>query len=230
MKILLVEDESEIRKLMKFNLELDGHLVDEAIDGREAMQNSTEYSYDVIVLDLMLPLLMGLKFVKKIRDVDQHTKIIIVSARDGVQDRILGLKLCRWLSDKTLWFKEFFTRVNNLGKRLGEKPIKLREFEFGANTTNWPIFCYYGQRTNKPTPREAELLKCFIENKNKVITRKQILQDVWGYDVYPSTRTIDNFILSFRKYFEQNAKDSFTLHHPWCRLQIHSLKILIKLF
>lgn len=214
MKILLVEDESEIRKLMKFNLELDGHQVDEAIDGREAMQKFTEYSYDVIVLDLMLPFIDGLEICKKIRDVDQHTKIIIVSARDGVQDRILGLKLGAddYLT-KPFDLEEFLLRVNNLGKRLGDKPTELREFEFGTNTIQFDqYFAITANGQINLTPREAELLKCFIENKNKVITRKQILQDVWGYDVYPSTRTIDNFILSFRKYFEQNAKEPVYFH------------------
>ena len=214
MKILLVEDESEIRKLMKFNLELDGHEVHEAEDGRRAMEQFTNQAFDVIVLDLMLPFIDGLEICKKIREVDQQTKIIIVSARDGVQDRILGLKLGAddYLT-KPFDLEEFLLRVNNLGKRHTSIPVGLTSFSFGDNTIQFDQFYAISQQGKiNLTPREVDLLRCFVENKNKVITRKHILQDVWGYDVYPSTRTIDNFILAFRKYFEPNAREPIYFH------------------
>lgn len=214
MKVLLVEDESEIRALMKFNLEVDGHEVYEAPDGQKAMDWFESTTFDIIVLDLMLPFIDGLEICRRIRTVDQHTKIIIVSARDGVQDRILGLKLGAddYLS-KPFHLEEFLLRVNNLTKRNYTEPEGLKVFTFGENTVYFDEFrAQSGSREINLTPKEVALLKCLIQHKNKVIARKQILQDVWGYDIYPSTRTIDNFILSFRKYFEPNAKEPVYFH------------------
>ncbi|HMS99866.1 MAG TPA: response regulator transcription factor [Saprospiraceae bacterium] len=214
MRVLLVEDESEIRALMKFNLELEGHEVFEAPDGQKALDWFQSTSFDIIVLDLMLPFVDGLEICRRVREVDQHTKIIIVSARDGVQDRILGLKLGAddYLS-KPFHLEEFLLRVNNLTKRRHTDPSELKAFSFGDNTIYFDEFkARSGTREINLTPKEVALLKCLVEHKNKVIARKQILQDVWGYDVYPSTRTIDNFILSFRKYFEPNAKEPVYFH------------------
>lgn len=199
---------------MKFNLELDGHRLDEAPDGRVALQKFKDNTYDLVVLDLMLPYVDGFEICKKIREKDSHTKIIIVSARDSVQDRIMGLKLGAddYLS-KPFNLEEFLLRVNNLGKRWKEADLEIPEFTFGTNKI---IFHQFIAQTEigqfNLTPKEVALLKCFVQNKNKVITRKQILQEVWGYDVYPSTRTIDNFILTFRKYFEPNTKEPVYFH------------------
>ncbi|MBK8700167.1 MAG: response regulator transcription factor [Saprospiraceae bacterium] len=215
MRILVVEDEEQIRKLMKFNLELEGYQVDEAIDGKQAMEMIGEGGYELIVLDLMLPYIDGLEICKQIRSTDSQTRIIIVSARDSVQDRVLGLKLGAddYLS-KPFDLEEFLLRVNNLTRRqLSQEEPLMDAYNFGQNHI---LFSDYSASTANGiihlTPKEMLLLRMFAENSGQVITRKQILQKVWGYDVYPSTRTIDNFVLAFRKYFEPNPRDPVYFH------------------
>jgi two-component system, OmpR family, alkaline phosphatase synthesis response regulator PhoP len=214
MKVLLIEDEDNIRKLMKLNLELESYTVVEAADGEKAMERFNTESFDLIVLDLMLPNVNGLDICQKIRFLDKKVKIIIVSAKDHVQDRIMGLKLGAddYLT-KPFDLEEFLLRVKNLAKRDFANESALDIFTFGVNTI---YFSEYKAITKNGefslTPKEVLFLKMLIERSNSVVTRNQILQTVWGYDVYPSTRTIDNFILAFRKYFESNTKDPVHFH------------------
>jgi two-component system, OmpR family, alkaline phosphatase synthesis response regulator PhoP len=215
MRILLVEDETQIRKLMKLNLEIEGYEVVEAADGLIALECIDKQYFDLVVLDLMLPHIDGLQICETIRFKNRLIKIIIVSAKDSVQDRIKGLKLGAddYIS-KPFDLEEFLLRVNNLKKRtLTDDEVAIDVFNFGENT----IFFndYYATTAEGRvdlTPKETLLLKMFIEKPNTVINRNQILQYVWGYDVYPSTRTIDNFILSFRKYFEPSQKEPKYFH------------------
>jgi two-component system, OmpR family, alkaline phosphatase synthesis response regulator PhoP len=215
MRILLIEDETQIRKLMKLNLEMEGYEVVEALEGVQALELFDHQHFDIVVLDLMLPNIDGLQICETIRMKDKLIKIIIVSAKDAVQDRIKGLKLGAddYLT-KPFDLEEFLLRVKNLEKRsLPEEKILFDVFSFGVNTINFND--YYASTPEGRidlTPKEALLLKMFVEKPNTVINRNQILQYVWGYDVYPSTRTIDNFILSFRKYFEKNQKEPIYFH------------------
>jgi two-component system alkaline phosphatase synthesis response regulator PhoP len=215
MRILLVEDETQIRKLMKLNLELEGYEVVEAVEGVQALELIDHQHFDLIVLDLMLPNIDGLQICETVRMKDKLIKIIIVSAKDAVQDRVRGLKLGAddYLT-KPFDLEEFLLRVKNLEKRtLPEEKLLVDIFSFGENTL---FFNDYYATTKEGridlTPKETLLLKMFVEKPNIVINRNQILQYVWGYDVYPSTRTIDNFILSFRKYFEKNQKEPTYFH------------------
>jgi two-component system, OmpR family, alkaline phosphatase synthesis response regulator PhoP len=215
MRILLVEDEDQIRKLMKLNLEFEGHEVVEVADGGAVLDLIKNQHFDLIVLDLMLPNINGLEICENVRLKDKAIKIIIVSAKDSVQDRVMGLKLGAddYLS-KPFDLEEFLLRVNNLKKRhMPESEVEINSFKFGNNELHFKD--YKAETPNgiiELTPKETLLLKMFVEKQNTVINRNQILQYVWGYDVYPSTRTIDNFILSFRKYFEPNQKEPIYFH------------------
>jgi two-component system, OmpR family, alkaline phosphatase synthesis response regulator PhoP len=215
MRILLVEDEPQIRKLMKLNLEMEGYEVVEAVDGLLALEYIDNQYFDLVVLDLMLPHIDGLQICETIRFKNKLIKIIIVSARDSVQDRIKGLKLGAddYLT-KPFELEEFLLRVNNLKKRsLPDSVAIIDVFTFGKNTIYFNDYYAITEEGRVDlTPKEVLLLKMFVEKPNTVINRNQILQYVWGYDVYPSTRTIDNFILSFRKYFESNQKEPVYFH------------------
>ena len=215
MRILIVEDEEQIRKLMKLNLEMEGHETFIAADGKQAIEAIDNMYFDLIVLDIMLPYVNGLEICEYVRLKDKDVKIIIVSAKDSVQDRILGLKLGAddYLS-KPFDLEEFLLRVKNLGKRNSiNNNTELTVFSFGTNTI---YFSDYKAITENGeialTPKETLLLKMLIEKRNTVVERNQILHNVWGYDVYPSTRSVDNFILSFRKYFEKNQKEPMYFH------------------
>lgn len=207
MRILLVEDEENIREVVKFNLELEEYEVVTAADGRKAIKYFGEQHFDLIILDVMLPEIDGFQVCEQIRLTNLEIPIIMLTARDTPADRIAGLK--RGADDyltKPFVLEELLLRVGNLIKRSQRHSnLATDEVEFGGNKVNFATFEAEGR--NGPfvlTKKEAMLLKLLIDRKNEVVSRQQILQYVWGYDVYPSTRTIDNFILSFRKYFEQD--------------------------
>ncbi|NRB65161.1 MAG: response regulator transcription factor [Saprospiraceae bacterium] len=208
-RILLVEDEENIRDVVKFNLELEEYEVVAAVSGKEAMKYFKEQHFDLIILDVMLPEVDGFQICEQIRLTNMDVPIIFLTAKDASQDRILGLKKGGddYLT-KPFVLEELLLRVNNLIKRTSKAPENSPElYSFGDNSVNFITYEAQGNtREFTLTKKEAMLLKLLVDRRNEVVSRQQILQSVWGYDVYPSTRTIDNFILSFRKYFEKDPK------------------------
>lgn len=210
-RILLVEDEHDIADLVKLNLENEGYKVSHARDGVEALQRIKEESFDLIIMDVMLPHVDGLTATENIRLNNTEVPILFLSARNTTQDRIAGLKKGGddYLT-KPFNLEELLLRVQKLIGRAApknENPFNLVEFRFGDNYVNFESFEAQGTNGNfMLTKKESMLLKLLIENKGQVVSREKILQTVWGYNVYPSTRTIDNFILAFRKYFEKDVK------------------------
>jgi two-component system, OmpR family, alkaline phosphatase synthesis response regulator PhoP len=205
MRILLVEDEENIRDVVKLNLEIEGYEVVEADNGRDAVTFFNEQHFDLIVLDVMLPELNGFDVCEQIRLNNTSVPIIFLTAKDSAQDRVAGLK--KGADDylpKPFTLEELLLRIQNLLKRSSKVMADEAEtYAFGSNKVNFATFEAINEGGNFTlTKKEAMLLKLLIERKNEVVSRNQILQFVWGYDVFPSTRTIDNFILSFRKYFE----------------------------
>ncbi len=212
-RILLAEDEENIRELVKMNLELEGYEVVTANNGKKAVQHFHEQHFDLIVLDVMMPEIDGFQVAEQIRLNNLDVPIIMLTAKDSPQDRITGLK--RGADDyltKPFQLEELLLRIQKLIQRTSKAPENSPETaEFNGNHVN---FITYEAMTKQGdiilTKKEAMLLKLLIDRKNEVVSRQQILQSVWGYDVYPSTRTIDNFILSFRKYFEDNPSEPKT--------------------
>lgn len=208
-RVLLVEDEENIRDLVKLNLELEDYEVVATGDGKKALKFTREQHFDLMILDIMLPEVDGYQICEQVRIRNSEVPIIFVTAKDTANDRITGLK--RGADDyltKPFVLEELLLRVNNLIRRTSKAPENTPEiYEFGGNKVNFATYEAEGNPgTFNLTKKEALLLKLLIERKNEVVSRQQILQSVWGYDVYPSTRTIDNFILSFRKYFERDPK------------------------
>jgi len=215
MRILLVEDEEQIRKLIKMNLELEGYEVVSVDNGRKAIDIIEGQHFDLMILDVMLPEVDGFQICQKVRLNNTKVGIIILSAKDTSQDRITGLKYGAddYLT-KPFNLEELLLRVSNLLKRSSEDSInELEYYEFGDNKVNFITYEAQGHQGNfRMTQKEVLLLKMLIERKNEVVSRKEILQNVWGYDVFPSTRTIDNFILNFRKYFELDPRNPSYFH------------------
>jgi two-component system, OmpR family, alkaline phosphatase synthesis response regulator PhoP len=208
MRILLVEDEESIRNLVKLNLELEGYEVSTANDGKKALQKFQEEHFDMLILDVMLPEVDGFSIAEKVRLTHLDIPIMMLTAKDGQQDRITGLR--RGADDyltKPFNLEELLLRVQKLLQRAVKTPENTPEhYTFGDNNINFVTFEVSNETngTFSLTKKEAMLLKLLVDRKNEVVSRQQILQSVWGYDVFPSTRTIDNFILSFRKYFEKD--------------------------
>lgn len=208
-RILLVEDEENIREAVKLNLELEDYEVVAVDNGKEVPDTFKGQHFDLVILDVMLPEVDGFQLCEQIRLHDVEVPIMFLTAKDTAADRIQGLK--RGADDyltKPFNLEELLLRVKILLRRSNQgKSTSLTQFSFGGNQVNFQTYEAVGQQgAFRLTKKEAMLLKLLIERKNEVVSRQQILQAVWGYDVYPSTRTIDNFILSFRKYFEENPK------------------------
>lgn len=216
MRILLVEDEDNIREGIRINLELEGYEVVATGNGKKALEFIHGQHFDLLLLDVMLPDVDGFTITEQVRLSNTEVPIIILTAKDIAHDRIAGLK--KGADDyitKPFNLEELLLRIGNLLRRSQRVKGEVMElYEFGNNKVNFNTFeaiTFRGDNITL-TKKEAMLLKLLVERKNEVVSRNQILQAVWGYDVFPSTRTIDNFILAFRKYFEQDAKDPVFFH------------------
>ncbi len=216
--ILLVEDEEHLHETIKMNLEIEGYSVTSAYTGTEAMKCINEEYFHLIVLDLMLPGMDGISIVEAVRLKHLETPILIVSAKGAGSDRVLGLK--KGADDymtKPFNLEEFLLRVDKLvskNKKLQDKETVGDHYEFGGNKIDFKAqtAVTFSGGYVELSKKESMLLKLLVENENQVVAREKILQMVWGYNVYPTTRTIDNFILSFRKYFEKDSKDPKHFH------------------
>ncbi len=216
--ILLVEDEENLQEALKLNLELEGYEVTSSYDGAEALKQVQQEHFDLIILDVMLPEVDGITVCETIRLTDTETPILILSAKNSSADRVLGLK--KGADDyltKPFNLEELLLRVNKLIKKSEQMAMKQSLpdiYTFGKNKIDFKALQAENKKKETFTlsKKEAMLLKLLIENKNEVVTREKILQSVWGYNVYPTTRTIDNFILSFRKYFEEDSRNPRHFH------------------
>lgn len=216
--ILLVEDEENLHEALKLNLELEGYEVTSAFDGAAALKAVSNEYFDLIILDVMLPEMDGITVTETIRLSNNDVPVLILSARNSSADRVLGLK--KGADDyltKPFNLEELLLRVYKLinkNKKLQDKTTLGDHYEFGNNQVDFKAqeaTSFSGEKIQL-SKKETMLLKLLIENKNEVVPREKILQSVWGYNVYPTTRTIDNFILNFRKYFEEDSRNPRYFH------------------
>ncbi len=205
-RILLVEDEQSLAETVKLNLELEGYHVTLAEDGRAALKAVKQARFNLVILDVMLPEIDGFSVCESIRLVNSELPVLFLTAKNSAADRIHGLKIGAddYLS-KPFNLEELLLRVNNLVRRSTRKDGEpLSEYSFDGYRINFSRHEAEvpGKGTINLTKKEAALLRLLVERKNEVVSREHILEIVWGYDIYPSTRTIDNYIVTFRKYFE----------------------------
>jgi two-component system alkaline phosphatase synthesis response regulator PhoP len=216
--ILLVEDEENLHEALKLNLELESYEITSAYDGNEALKAIKDEFFDLIILDVMLPNVDGITVAETIRLQNNDVPILMLSAKNTSADRVLGLK--KGADDylaKPFNLEELLLRVDKLiqkNKKLLDKETIGDTYEFGNNKIDFKAqeAITYNRKNIQLSKKEVMLLKLLIENKNEVVTREKILQSVWGYNVYPTTRTIDNFILNFRKYFEKDSRNPHFFH------------------
>lgn len=216
--ILLVEDEENLLEALKLNLELEGYEVTTAITGPAALKKVEEEYFDLILLDVMLPELDGFDVCETIRLKNVETPILMLSARSGSADRVAGLK--RGADDyltKPFNLEELLLRVEKLiekNRKLLDKTSIGEQFSFGKNQIDFKAQTATNARGEliSLSKKEIMLLKLMLEYRNEVVSREKILQSVWGYQVFPTTRTIDNFILNFRKYFEEDPREPKHFH------------------
>jgi two-component system alkaline phosphatase synthesis response regulator PhoP len=216
--ILLVEDEENLHEALKLNLELEGYSITSAFDGAAALKAVEDEYFDLIIMDIMLPEIDGINVTQNIRLTNNEVPILILSAKNNSEDRVLGLK--KGADDyltKPFNLEELLLRVQKLinkNKKLQDKSSIGDSYTFGGHTVHFKAqeaITAQGEKIQL-SKKEIMLLKLLFENKNEVVPREKILQSVWGYNVFPTTRTIDNFILNFRKYFEADSRNPKYFH------------------
>jgi two-component system, OmpR family, alkaline phosphatase synthesis response regulator PhoP len=204
-KILLVEDEESLVNVVTLNLELEHYAVEVATTGKDALAKFDE-SISLVILDVMLPEMNGFDVCQAIRKIS-NVPILFISAKGTSTDRITGLKL--GADDylvKPFNLEELLLRVAILIDRQKADPMP-ETFEFAGNRINFKTYQVLAKgREITLSKREMELLRLLISKKNEVVSRNEILDLVWGKDQFPTSRTIDNYLLNFRKYFENDTR------------------------
>lgn len=208
-KILVVEDEVKIARFLELELKYEGYEVEIATDGRAGFEKYQEGHYDLILLDLMLPRMSGIEVCRRIRQVDKDTPVIMLTAKDDVSDKVMGLDMGAddYLT-KPFAIEELLARMRVVFKRK-EKMVKEEEdkgvlfIHKGLIVDDIKRQVNYDKIPVELTKKEYELLKYLLENKNIALTREKILEKVWGYDYYGDTNVIDVYVRYLRSKIDQ---------------------------
>jgi DNA-binding response OmpR family regulator len=215
MKILIVEDEKHIAEGLRFNLEADGFEVKTAHDGEEALDILKEEEFDAIVLDVMMPKTDGFTVAKTLREAENFTPILMLTALGKPEDVLKGFETgADDYLQKPFDLKVFIARINGLLRRREwfRKETKASKIDGIVSVNNRLIdFDNLELRSETETIQltlmEAKLLRFLIENEGQAVSRKTILEDVWDLHEDTDTRAIDNFIVRLRKYLEDKPND-----------------------
>ena len=217
-RVLLVEDEESLVSALTLNLELEGYHVVSARDGHTALDKFRNQHFDLALMDVMIPLMDGFAVCQTVRLEGNTTPILFLSAKGSGKDRVEGLKIGGddYLT-KPFDLEELLLRVRKLIKRhdSSHSLAEMNEYSFGqGNHIHFLHFTIRDREGNETeiSKKEIMLLKLLIQRKGEVVSREEILEKIWGYDVFPSTRTIDNYILAFRKYFESDSRNPKHFH------------------
>lgn len=229
-KILVVEDEPSMRMGLKDNLEFESFEVITAQDGEEGLKRILNEKFDLILLDVMMPKMSGTDVCKQARKEGVQTPIIFLTAKGEEIDKVLGLELgADDYITKPFSLRETIARIKAVLRRVGalnDHSEKQNEYTIG---NLWVDFAHYDAKLNgkaeKMSHKEFEILHYLIEHKNEVVSRYQLLEEVWGYESQPTTRTVDNFILKLRQRIEKNPNDPkiiLTVHGAGYKLLVEN--------
>ena len=214
-KILLIEDEESLNEIVTLNLGLEGYEVTSVASGDEALTYLSRLDdFALIILDVMLPQVSGWELCEKFKS-ESVTPILFVSAKGTTSDKIKGLKLGAddYLA-KPFDLEELLLRVQVLTQRSklgGAKTKEIRIGDFKVDLTTFEV-SNNDEFVIELSKREIDLLKLFYSRKGEVVSRNEILDEVWGSEAFPTSRTIDNYILQFRKIFEHDPKHPEHFH------------------
>lgn len=220
-KILLVEDEPSMRLGLKDNLEFESYEVDVAEDGQVALDKITANTYDLILLDVMLPKVSGFDVCKKVRKEGNSTPIILLTAKGEEIDKVLGLELgADDYITKPFSLRELLARIKAVLRRAetNSKPTSDSLINIGRLSVNFESYnAFEDGNSVQMSHKEFEVLHFLWKNKNNTVPREDLLNNVWGEDVYITTRTIDNFVLKLRQKIESDS------NHPKIILTVHGI-------
>jgi two-component system alkaline phosphatase synthesis response regulator PhoP len=218
-RILVIEDEPQMLLGLRDNLELEGYEVQTASDGDEGLARAASFTPDLVILDVMLPKKNGFDVCRELRARSNTTPIVMLTARSAETDKVLGLELgADDYVTKPFSITELLARVRAVLRRTGaggQKPttdlVKIGDIEIDFKMHQ----ARRGKTRIEFTAREFDLLRYFVQHTGQVVTREQILNEVWGYEEFPTTRTIDNFVAKLRQKIERAP------HAPEHILTIH---------
>ena len=209
MKILIIEDEKQIADNLKEGLEQHRFSVDVAYTGEDGYKLVNDFTYDVIILDLMLPDMQGEELCRKLRQEKNETSIIMLTAKSQEAEIVTGLELgADDYITKPFSVLELLARIKAVFRRIKSGSEIPEVHRFGNLEINFKK--YEARKKGKPlklSPREYELLKCLIEHEGEIVSRDELLNQVWGYDSFPDTRTIDAHIAKLRHKIEDNPEE-----------------------
>lgn len=215
--VLVVDDEPEMRFLLTENLEFEGYAVTATESGEEALTEIARRSFAIMIVDVMLPRMSGFELCHEVRARGLHVPIIVLTARSGEQDRIVGLDLgADDYVTKPFSVRELLARVRAQLRRGAAQPDTGEEFVFDDVRVNvrHRLVTRRGQHVELST-REFELLRYLLAHRGEVVSREQLLRDVWGYNHVVVTRTVDNFVAKLRLHLEP------TPHEPRYLVTVH---------
>jgi len=200
-----VEDELPILMGLKDNLEMEGYEVATATDGEQALALIRRFKPDLIVLDIMLPRKDGFEVLREIREEKLDVGVIILSAKKAETDKVYGLDIgADDYVTKPFSVMEFVARVKAVLRRRGV-PSPIKRYSFGDVVIDFENYeAYKGGEKVELSPREFKILRLFVENRGRVISRNEILNKVWGYESFPTTRTVDNYVVKIRRAIEDD--------------------------
>jgi two-component system, OmpR family, alkaline phosphatase synthesis response regulator PhoP len=219
-RILLVEDEPGLVLTLTDRLVKEGFVVESARDGETGLQRATNESFDLILLDVMLPRKNGLDVCRDLRQLSVQTPVIMLTARGQIVDKVVGLKLgADDYVTKPFEMIELLARIEALLRRTPTTPaIQSEIYQFGAVRVDFRrAEVYFDDKVIELSAREFQLLRYFIDKRGNTISREELLNEVWGYNAMPSTRTVDVHVAWLRQKLEPNPR------HPQFILTIHGL-------
>lgn len=204
--ILVIEDEVNILRGLKDNLTFEGYDVITETNGHKGLQLALEKSPDLLLLDLMLPGLNGYDICRRVKEQKPEIPIIMLTARGQEVDKIVGLDLgADDYVTKPFSVPELMARIRAVLRRYQKDGKEIDDYSFGDVTLDFKKYeATVAGKKAKLTAREFEIMKYFINHANEVVHRHDLLDEIWGYETFPTTRTVDNYILNLRKKFEKD--------------------------
>ncbi len=216
-RILLIEDDPAILRGLVDNLREEHYHVETESDGGKALQKAQKSQWDILLLDVMLPGMNGFEICKALRAAGSQVPILMLTAKSEETDKVLGLEFGAddYLT-KPFSVRELLARIKALLRRQSGLANKIEETDIGDVHVDFKKQeAHRGKKSLDMSAKEFELLKYFVEHEGSVITRDRLLNDVWGYESMPTTRTVDNYVLALRKKIEpapSKPKHFLTIH------------------
>lgn len=221
-KILVVDDEPAMREGLSDNLSLEGYNVQTAQNGEAALEAINHNTFDIVILDVMMPKVSGFDVCKSLRKENNNVPIILLTAKGEEMDRVLGLEFgADDYIAKPFSLRELLARIKAVLRRtqaIASSDVENQTHQIGQMTVNFEKYeAWVGSQKVRLSYREFEVLRFLWDNRQKVVSRNDLLKSIWRYDEFPTTRTIDNFILRIRQ------KVEVTPHKPKVIVTVHGI-------